>query len=356
MNYYNENDPKAAAWLRELIIADAIAPGFVDERSIEDVKPDDLKHYTQCHFFAGIGGWSYALRLAGWPDTRPVWTGSCPCQLFSSAGQGKGEADERHLWPELARLTGECGPANVFGEQVASKDGREWLAGVFADLDGMGYRAAAADLCAAGVGAPHIRQRLFWVADTQDANRRQQSRSRSGVAERDTVQRDRAEDPSGYASGSQDGFRLGHTVSERPQGQQPTGATEGAVNGTRADGGLDDAKSESGRRNRQMEANGGSSEPRGSGTGSGGLSNANLPNEHERTPSRQQPLHNEDDDRGYWSNTQLVGSIDGKARRIKPGLEPLVNGVPGRMGLLRGYGNAIVPQVAQVFVEAYMET
>lgn len=78
--YYNENDPFAAAWLRRLIEAGEIAPGVVDERSIVDVQPQDLSSYTQCHFFAGIGGWSLALRFAGWPDDRPVWTGSCPCQ------------------------------------------------------------------------------------------------------------------------------------------------------------------------------------------------------------------------------------------------------------------------------------
>ena len=88
--YYNENDPKAATWLRELIRNGYIANGDVDERSIEDILPNDLAGYTQCHFFAGIGGWSYALRLAGWPDDRAVWTGSCPCQPFSTAGKGGG--------------------------------------------------------------------------------------------------------------------------------------------------------------------------------------------------------------------------------------------------------------------------
>lgn len=90
--YYNEIDRGAAAWLRELIGAGLIADGDVDERSIADVKPGDLRGYTQCHFFAGIGGWSLALRLAGWDDARPVWTGSCPCQPFSCAGRHKGAA------------------------------------------------------------------------------------------------------------------------------------------------------------------------------------------------------------------------------------------------------------------------
>src|SRR6185369_15459542 len=137
--YYNEIDPYAAQWLRNLIAANLIAPGDVDERSIVDVRPAELAGYTQCHFFAGIGGWSYALRLAGWADDRPVWTGSCPCQPLSSAGKRKGHADERHLWPAFHRLIAECRPATVFGEQVASKDGREWFSAVRADLEGSGY-------------------------------------------------------------------------------------------------------------------------------------------------------------------------------------------------------------------------
>ena len=83
MVYYNENDPELVAWLRELIREGAIAPGIVDDRSILDVQPADLQGFRQAHFFAGIGGWSLALRLAGWPDDRLVFTGSCPCQPFS---------------------------------------------------------------------------------------------------------------------------------------------------------------------------------------------------------------------------------------------------------------------------------
>jgi len=163
--YYNEIDPSIAAWLRELIRRNLIAAGEVDERSIEDVRPSDLRGYTQCHFFAGIGVWSYALRLAGWSDDRPVWTGSCPCQPFSQAGKGVGFADERHLWPAWFHLIQQCRPAVVFGEQVASPDGLAWLDLVQGDMEGQGYAIGASDLCAAGVGAPHIRQRLFFVAN-----------------------------------------------------------------------------------------------------------------------------------------------------------------------------------------------
>lgn len=163
--YYNEIDPYAAQWLRNLIAAGHIAPGDVDERSIEDVHPDDLKPYTQCHFFAGIGVWSYALRLAGWPDDRPVWTGSCPCQPFSKTGKGLGFADERHLWPAWLHLIKECRPGELIGEQVADRDALPWLDLVQDDLEALGYAFGAVAFPSASVGAPHLRNRTYWVAN-----------------------------------------------------------------------------------------------------------------------------------------------------------------------------------------------
>jgi DNA (cytosine-5)-methyltransferase 1 len=163
--YYNEVDPYAAQWLRNLIAEGHIAAGEVDQRSIRDVSAADLAGFTQCHFFAGIGGWSWALRLAGWPDSRSVWTGSCPCQPFSGAGKhGKAFDDERHLWPVWLPLIRELRPAIVFGEQVASGDGLEWLAGVRADLEVSDYSFGAANLAAGLVAAPHKRERVWFVA------------------------------------------------------------------------------------------------------------------------------------------------------------------------------------------------
>ena len=164
--YYNEIDPQAAQWLRNLIAAGRLPDGDVDTRSIEDVHPHEIRGYTQAHFFAGIGGWPLALRLAGWPDDRPVWTGSCPCQPFSAAGARAGFDDERHLWPAWYWLIEQRRPPVVFGEQVASKAVEPWVDLVHADLEGEGYAVGAVDSCAAGLGAPHIRQRMYWVADS----------------------------------------------------------------------------------------------------------------------------------------------------------------------------------------------
>ena len=115
MNYYNEYEPKAAAWLRQLIKDGLVPNGTVDTRSIKDVQPSDLKGFTQCHFFAGIGGWSRALQLAGWSSDVPVWTGSCPCQPFSVTGLKKGTADERTPLPVLFSLIRDCTPSVDFG-------------------------------------------------------------------------------------------------------------------------------------------------------------------------------------------------------------------------------------------------
>lgn len=168
-SYYNEHDPYAAQWLRNLIAAGHIAAGDVDERDIQDVQPDDVRSYIQCHFFAGIGGWSYALRLAGWPDDRPVWTGSCPCQPFSSAARGRTSAED--CWPWFIPLIADCRPQRVFGEQVASSGA--WVDGLCDDMEALDYTIWAAVCQAYGVGLDHARQRFYFACD---ANSDSQSR------------------------------------------------------------------------------------------------------------------------------------------------------------------------------------
>jgi DNA (cytosine-5)-methyltransferase 1 len=329
MNYYNEHDPKAAAWLRELIACGHIPAGVVDERDIQKVQPYDLTQYTQCHFFAGIGGWLHALQLAGWPDSQPVGTGSCPCQPFSDAGRGLAEKDPRHLWPVWFQLISDCRKlgqpwtATLFGEQVASKAALQWLDGVFFDLEGEGYACGAADLCAAGLNAPHIRQRLCWVADSN------------------VIDDDRTRCCPSHESGQWES-------ASAMQGQRALcGLADSA--GQRRDRGAG-MQGENGRAS--FEASGGMEPPFQSRL-EGLAGNGHHWNESGRV--NENPAGSTPTPSRPWDSFDLLPCTDGKARRIEPGTFPLAHGIPGRVGLLRGYGNAIVPQVAAEFVTAYLE-
>lgn len=255
--FYNENDPEMAAWLRELIARDLIPRGVVDERDAREIAPAELLEFDQVHLFAGIGGWPRAFRLAGWPDDRPVWSGSCPCQPYAGPGAGRGDDDERNLWWAFRWQLEQCRPVAVFGEQVALSAGREWLAGIRFDLDLLGYDVGAADLPASGLGSPQKRQRLFWVGCT-DRTRREAVR-RAGETWQESEPR---------------------LLADRP----------GAGTATRS-----------------------------------------------------------------WDDAETIECRDGNRRRIGPGIKPVANGVPAGMVRLRGYGNAIVPQLAAEFINAYMD-
>jgi DNA (cytosine-5)-methyltransferase 1 len=345
--YYNEIDPYAAQWLRNLIAAGHIAPGDVDERSINDVKADDLKNYTQCHFFAGIGVWSYALRLAGWPDDRPVWTGSCPCQPFSAAGKQQGTADDRHLWPVWSELIRQRKPAVVFGEQVEAAIRHGWLDLVQADLEGIDYAFAAAGIPAAGFGAPHIRQRLWFVAESNQLQSEQFARSgaRPGVAE--------GAGSCGEPARSGTPRRLGNNNNNNKGleghcgGHQAEGGWDGAVRSAAAageSGGVADSESDG--RGVLDTTNVGSSD-----APSNASANADdgATVRQERPPGQRAGPTN-----GHWRNADWLHCRDGKWRPVEPGTFPLAHGAASRVGRLRAYGNAIVPQVAAEVISAYM--
>lgn len=313
---YNEIDPFAAQWLRNLIAAGHIAPGEVDERSIEDVTPDDLRGFTQCHFFAGLGVWSHSLRLAGWPDDKPVWTGSCPCQPFSAAGKGDGFADERHLWPHFFHLISERRPQHVFGEQVASGNANTWFDLVQADLEGVGYAFGLVPFTSAGIGAPHIRERAYWVAESAGE---QCQKLLPGLA----------------------------------QGVGAEGSRSSAKStGLCSVGSLDNADKPGLERHFRNDSAAGRK---------GATGPVAAPGIHMR------PL----EVNGFWRDADWLLCRDGKWRPVEPGTFPLVDGAaarlgrvePGvarvassnRVGRLKGYGNAINAQAAAEFIRAYVE-
>jgi DNA (cytosine-5)-methyltransferase 1 len=377
--YYNEIDPKAAAWLRELIKQGHIADGVVDERSIVDVTPDELRAFTQCHFFAGIGVWSYALRSAGWADDRPVWTGSCPCQPFSSAGRRGGVDDERHLWPHWHHLISQCQPAIVFGEQVASKDGLGWLDLVSTDMEATGYAFGAADLCAAGVGAPHIRQRLFFgavrLADADSElgfhNNKVRGGGKGNIAQGSDKQSwgggacGRLADASGAgqqaerAGSIRDGQQLEAVIRGSASGLENTMHPQWRTQHVYGEDGRD------GQDDRREEAHG-LAGTRGEVLG---LADAGDDGSQGRVREWQDAGREAvngsagcggadcwpSPTNGHWRDADWLFCRDGKWRPVEPGTFPLAHGSAQRVGRLRGYGNAIVAQAAQTFIESMME-
>lgn len=351
--YYNEIDPYAAQWLRNLISAGHIAPGVVDERSIVDVRPDELAEFEQCHFFAGIGGWSYALRLAGWPDSRPVWTGSCPCQPFSLAGAQKGFDDERHLWPVWRELIAERRPAKVFGEQVASAT--EWLRLVRSDLEALGYAVGAMPIQAASAGADHIRDRFWFVADADFARSQgreilperadQRTAGSDSVANANGICRQVDQDTGGRAEGSgaravaglgstRDGNVADTDITGAGEGRQQRGWQFGGAGGDQEACAVGNAVRSTGERY----------------TGSILGAEASVGSAREFDGCQLgRPA-----DAGAPAFEWVIGA-DGKARRVKPGLRLLAHGVSNRVGKLRGFGNAIDPRPAAEFILAAQE-
>ena len=359
MNYYNEFDPGAAAWLRELIKRKLIPDGEVDERSIADVRADDLAGFVQCHFFAGVGGWPLALRLAGWPEDKPVWTGSCPCQSFSNAGKQKGAEDERDLWPVFFELIRACRPEFVFGEQVEAAITHGWLDRVCANLETENYAVGACVLGAHSVAAPHQRQRLYWGAERVEhspllGSGKGQSHARGGSCGGGKEQRAFVERASGGTGGlAQDPSIIGR--------------------GGRCDG---DSAGDDG----EVQA-----ERLGDGER---VAHGDLPGCGEC--GRGEPVFSEcataklDSIYGLspWSDFAVINCTDNKVRRIpaqsvflgvadgvSEGVDgggncglfedaakgfPLAKKIEGQNMLLKGYGNAIVPQCAAAFVAEFM--
>jgi DNA (cytosine-5)-methyltransferase 1 len=361
--YYNENDEDKAAWLRELIRKGIVAPGEVDTRSISAVWPEDLAGFSQHHFFAGIGVWSYALRLAGWPDDRPVWTGSCPCPSFSAAGKGGGFDDPRHLWPDWARLIRKCRPATIFGEQADDAIGYGWLDLVQTDLEREDYAVGKAVLGACSVGAPHIRQRLYFVAHAQ----RSETLARLGEIQ----SRTRTHNANGFRDGGID-ERMAHTDSERCR---ETGICARESRPSRS--GADCELADSDRRGQSVRGEPSAQhdgELRSESVCRMGNADSAASEQHGAKVSRSQAQgsgewfgngHQRDGHsgagfvNGFWRGADWVlrkrwNSEDWEWCPTEPGTFPLVAGTTNRVLKLRGYGDAICAEVAKAFIEASM--
>ena len=310
--YYNEFDPKASAWLRQLIKNGNITQGEVDERSIADVTPGDLVGFDRVHFFSGIGTWDYCLNESGWGD-RPVWTASLPCQPFSAAGKGLGKSDERHLLPHFLELVRQCKPDTIFGEQVEGAIKHGWLDDLQTNMEAEGYAVGHCVLGAHSIGAAHIRQRLYWVANNGSARREEQSGERR--------------------------------ISRKTDGDESRKNIAG--------GGWMGNTEHDGRITSEIKGSDGSS----------------IQNSETRADSTGKPERTSTPEFISW-----IYCRDNKYRPIESGIKPLVDGVPcgmvhssdtsapinadatqeARVMRLKGYGNAIQVHTAAAFIGAYM--
>lgn len=423
--YYNDFEPTAAAWLRELIRNKLIPDGYVDERSITEVTPSDLEGFTQCHFFAGIGGWPLALRMAGVPESTRLWTGSPPCQPFSVAGESLGFDDPRHLAPAFLRLIRECRPERLYGEQVGAAIGKHWLDFVFLNLEEKGYACGASVLPACSVGAPHKRERIFFGAhrlahsssfsdnkrsyNVEHGRQNQTEQTRVGIGVNCVANSDseRLNGGRGTGSSGRDEHSDGSSVNVMERGhagpyksyaewfgvcwhpecrdsdrnwcdcqdrgaptgwywdtnecwvrmadsddkvpQRRSGVSECSYEQLIGAGSLEDVVEQPGSERREWRE---ASAPGNQHDGS-----TSLGAEGEYGPgvssAYRLPEHATDPRHGFWSDADWLGCRDGKFRPVESGTQPLAHGIPARVGRLRGYGNAIVPQAAAEFIKAF---
>ena len=197
-------------WPRAVLVAAQRAGYFAPAPIWDDLRSFDARP------FCG----AFDIVLAGYP-----------CQPFSAAGKRGGADDPRHLWPDVARVIGECRPEWVFLENVAGHV-TLGLESVLRELWGMGYAPAAGLFSAAEVGAPHQRLRIFILAHTDEPASRHRSLQRG---------REQRLHPQGRGAGAGhqqlvdtqgDGWREGWTGSELWLGRD---AASASTSGTMAD-------------------------------------------------------------------------------------------------------------------------
>ena len=268
------------------------------------------------------------LRATAYAGRIDILTGGFPCQPYSLAGKRKGKEDERHLWPEMLRVIRECAPRYVVGENVRGLVG--WNGGlvfeeVCSDLEACGYAVQPFLLPAAGVGScPHRRDRIWFVAYSDDKGRGDKSGQVQGAHEEVRQRHDDAEpcDPSSNFASDSDNPRTYNGLRTDRQGEAQDEGREGlAFAKHRAHG------------------------------GDGDVAHPNLSG---REGEGEQPKSTAQDERTCntsrrWHKFPSVSPLCGRDDGISKELDGITFS-KWRRESIKAYGNAIVPQVAfQIF-------
>jgi DNA (cytosine-5)-methyltransferase 1 len=282
-----------------------------------------------------------------------VICGGFPCQPFSVAGKQKGTSDDRHLWPEMFRLIREIKPQFVIGENVKNiiniQDGVVFET-VCTDLESEGYEVQPFIIPAAGVGAPHRRERVWIIANREESmvnpdniRLKQHNEAEKTTSWRGTSATSEstsstnvayAERNGQFASKEREGIK--ETISKKQKGSNHSFDTERAsyISTTKTNvANTKSIESYVGEHGKHQEERSGQGEIRGENSHDANTYSKRLERFRTEHELRNSEKEKQTSGNSWWS--------------VEPNVGRVANGVPGRVHRLKGLGNAIVPQIAK---------
>ena len=311
-------------------------------------------------------------------ESPDIITGGFPCQPFSVAGKQKGTSDDRHLWPEMFRIIKAFKPRFVIGENVRGivniQDGVVFET-VCTNLEDEGYEVQPFNIPAAAVGAPHRRERIWFIAVREDVVNSEHIGSSTSEIERsfntssnNDKERQNETSESKGTSGPRDGINVADTNDEglrtRIGGSDNDHETESRIGGADGEGGssdvernnststkvegMDVADTESIRTREFRHSDQTQGREGSSSTQLEGSSSEMADTNSERLEGfRQSRSQFNETSSSTSSSEERQGNLDQGWWSVEPNVGRVAHGVSGRVHRLKGLGNSIVPQIAE---------